>query len=277
MHSTKKILRSYHSLALAAVMLSFGPAQLHAQDTMAAATKPAKSTTAHYLPPNQPNAVALLAPPPLPGSAEQSADMAETVAVHAQCPPADEAAAKSEKKFFVFAFTPAIGSFFQPGKLPQTEEFLKHVEEDADLVCDAGKNYWKRPRPYAVDTNLARGADDLEKSFSYPSGHSTRGTTFALVLAELFPDKSDAIQAVTRDIGWHRVEIARHYPTDIHVGTACCARDCPDDEGQPGIPEGFRQRAKRNRSLVALSKNQPCSGHRRGSLICSSRRKEALI
>ena len=40
----------------------------------------------------------------------------------------------------------------------------------------------------------------------------------ALVLADLFPDKHDAILAEARAIGWHRVEIARHYPTDIYAG-----------------------------------------------------------
>jgi acid phosphatase (class A) len=39
-----------------------------------------------------------------------------------------------------------------------------------------------------------------------------------LVLADLFPDKRDDILAIGRSIGWHRVEIARHYPTDIYAG-----------------------------------------------------------
>jgi acid phosphatase (class A) len=40
----------------------------------------------------------------------------------------------------------------------------------------------------------------------------------ALVLADLLPEKHDAIIAHARMIGWHRVEIARHYPTDIYAG-----------------------------------------------------------
>jgi acid phosphatase (class A) len=34
----------------------------------------------------------------------------------------------------------------------------------------------------------------------------------------LFPDQHDAIIATARSIGWHRVMIARHYPTDIYAG-----------------------------------------------------------
>jgi acid phosphatase (class A) len=40
----------------------------------------------------------------------------------------------------------------------------------------------------------------------------------ALVLADLVPEKKDAILAHARLIGWHRVQIARHYPTDIYAG-----------------------------------------------------------
>ena len=50
---------------------------------------------------------------------------------------------------------------------------------------------------------------------AYPSGHSTAGTVMALVLAEMFPEKRDALLAIGRSIGWHRVMLARHYPTDV--------------------------------------------------------------
>jgi acid phosphatase (class A) len=40
----------------------------------------------------------------------------------------------------------------------------------------------------------------------------------ALVLADLLPDKQDAILAHARTIGWHRVQIARHYASDIYAG-----------------------------------------------------------
>jgi len=159
---------------------------------------------------------ALLAPPPLPDSAEFAADMAQVVAVHSACTSNQAALAFSEKKFSIFNFTPAIGDFLQPGKLPKTEAFFERVQREAETVTDLAKDYWQRPRPFTVDTNLASGK--LEKSFSYPSGHSTEGTVLALVLAEVFPEQRDDILAVGRDLGWHRVWIARHYPTDIHAG-----------------------------------------------------------
>jgi len=170
----------------------------------------------HYLPTGQPDATLILAPPPLPGSAEQAADLAEVVAVHKACTPSEAEMAFSEKKFSVFNFAPAIGPFFQPDKFPKTEAFFERVKKDAAAATDEAKDFWKRPRPYTVDPSLA--SDKLETSFSYPSGHSTESMVLALVLAQVFPEKSEDIFAIARNIGWHRVQIARHYPTDIYAG-----------------------------------------------------------
>jgi acid phosphatase (class A) len=41
---------------------------------------------------------------------------------------------------------------------------------------------------------------------------------YALILAELFPQKKAPILAVGRDIGWDRVLIGKHFPTDIYAG-----------------------------------------------------------
>ena len=174
------------------------------------------ATTLHYLAPGRPDSTVLLAPPPFPGSAEQAADLDEVRAVYHAAGSNDMAAAYSEKKFSAFNFAPAVGAFLRPGNLPKTEAFFEKVHADAAAVTDAGKAFFKRPRPYTVDTNLANGK--LETSFSYPSGHSTESMVLALVLSDLFPEKRDSIVAIARDIGWHRVQSARHYPTDIYAG-----------------------------------------------------------
>ncbi len=197
-----------------ALVLATAPCR--ADDTMQQPAKPADSGHLHYLPASHPDSEAILPPPPPPGSAEQAADMDEVVAVYHACTSNEAAIAFSEKKFSVFIFTRAIGPFFQARKLPITEGFFERVEKDAAAITDTAKEYWKRPRPYTLDPSLASGK--LEKSFGYPSGHSTEATVLALVLSEIFPDKQDALLAISREIGWHRVEIARHYPTDIYAG-----------------------------------------------------------
>ncbi len=199
---------------LAALLFVVSP--LRADDMMAAPTSSAQTLKLHYLDPDAISAASVLAPPPLADSAEQAADLDEVRAVHHAATSNDIAVADSQKKFNMFTFTPAIGAFFQPGKFPVTEAFMHKVQKDAETITDTGKNFFKRPRPYVTDPSLANGK--LEKSFSYPSGHSTESMVLALVLAELFPEQQDAIIAEARSIGWHRVEIARHYPTDIYAG-----------------------------------------------------------
>ncbi len=197
------------SLAIAVV-------PLRADDTMAQPSQPVQTSQLHYLTGKKPDAVALLAPPPLPDSPEQAADMEEVRTVSHAAGSNDIAIAYSQKKFTVFNFAPAVGAFFQSSNLPKTTAFFERVQTDAAAITDNAKDFYKRPRPYVTDPSLANGK--LEKSFSYPSGHSTESMVLALVLADLFPDKHDAIIAGARSIGWHRVQFARHYPTDIYAG-----------------------------------------------------------
>ena len=214
--STKSFL--FFRVAGLAVALSFAvvATTLRADDTMAQASQPVQTSQFHYLTGKKPDATALLAPPPLPDSAEQAADLDEVRAVFHAVNSNDMAAAYSEKKFSVFNFTPAVGVFFVETSLPKTAAFFERVQTDAATVTDGAKDFYKRPRPFTTDPSLANGK--LEKSFSYPSGHSTESMVLALVLADLLPDRHDAIIAEARTIGWHRVQIARHYPTDIYAG-----------------------------------------------------------
>jgi acid phosphatase (class A) len=190
-----------------------------------------------YLADGKPDAVALLAPPPLPDSPEQSADLAEARAIVHAAGSNDVTEAFSEKKFNIFTFTPAIGDFFQPGKFPKTEAFFERVQTDAAAATDAAKDIFRRPRPFVVDPSLATGK--LEKSYSYPSGHSTESMVLALVLADLFPDKHDAILSVARNIGWHRVEIGRHYLTDIYAGRVMAQAIVREMKASPDFQRDF--------------------------------------
>ena len=200
----------------AAIALAIAAASLRADDMLAPPSQPVQLSHLHYLNGKKPDVIELLAPPPLPDSPEQAADLAEVRAVCHAAPDNDVAIAFTEKKFDIFNFTPAIGPFFAPGKIPKTEAFFHSVQKDAEAVTDSAKDFYKRPRPYVLDPTLVSGK--LEKSFSYPSGHSTESMVLALVLADLFPEQRDAIIAEARSIGWHRVEIGRHYPTDIYAG-----------------------------------------------------------
>ena len=166
--------------------------------------------------PDRPDGVALLAPPPAPGSAEEAADLASARAVFKARTPDEQDRAFKDATLSIFLFAPAIGPFFQPGKLPKIEALFQKVRTNISEHINIPKNHWKRQRPYELDDSLTLGRP--EKSFGYPSGHSTRGTVQALLLAELFPEQKEAILAFGRQIGWDRVLIGKHFITDINAG-----------------------------------------------------------
>jgi acid phosphatase (class A) len=123
---------------------------------------------------------------------------------------------KAESDLSVETFADAIGPEFKLEKLPKTKALLVEAVAEAKAVTDIGKKHWKRLRPYEVDPSLLEG--EKETSFGYPSGHSTRATVMAVLLAELYPEKRDAILAEGRQVGWDRVVMGRHYESDVNAG-----------------------------------------------------------
>ena len=177
---------------------------------------PSLVAQSYYLAPDHPDGIALLAPPPVAGSAEEAADLASARAVFNARTPAETARAAKDATISIFLFAPAIGPFFQPGKLPKTEALFKKVKKDIGVAIDIPKDHWMRHRPYQLDDHLSLG--EPEPSYGYPSGHSTRGTVQALLLAELFPEQKAPILEIGRNIGWDRVLIGKHFITDIYAG-----------------------------------------------------------
>jgi len=177
---------------------------------------PALLAQSNYLVPGHLDAVALLPPQPVAGSEEEAADLNEVRAVFKGRTPAEEARASKDSSLSLFLFAPSVGPMLQPGKLPKTEALFKRVNQDIGKPIDAAKDHFQRKRPYQIDPQLALG--NGEPSFGYPSGHSTRGTVEALLMAELFPDKREAVLEIGRNIGWDRVLIGKHFPTDIYAG-----------------------------------------------------------
>ena len=169
-----------------------------------------------YLAPGHPDGIALLAPPPAPGSEDEAADLEEARSVFKGRTPAQETRAMKDASLSFALFAPVIGPGFDFASLPRTEALLHKVKAEIGVIIKLPKDHWKRKRPYQLDEKLALGQP--EKDYGYPSGHSSRGTVYALILAELFPDKQEALLAKGRDLGWDRVLIGKHFPTDVQAG-----------------------------------------------------------
>jgi acid phosphatase (class A) len=180
------------------------------------AANSALAQTNRYLTAGRPDGIALLPPPPAEDSAEQAADLASARAVFDGRTQAETTRAVKDSTLAFSLFAPVIGPMFQRDQLPKTFAVLDQVKAELGSVIDPAKNHFKRKRPYQVDAHFTFGAP--EPSFGYPSGHSVRGTVYSLVLAEIFPQQKEAILALGRDIGWDRVLIGKHFPTDVIAG-----------------------------------------------------------
>ena len=173
-----------------------------------------------YLGDGAPDSLTLLPPPPPVESVEDRADRETAFRVYSSHTAEESALGKSEENLTIFHLTPSVGSWFHAGKCPKTEALFKQVETESNVVARRGKIQWKRLRPYVAEP--ARFPDAIEHetnpSASYPSGHATRATVYALLLVELFPDQREAILAKGRESGWIRVQGGVHTPLDIYAG-----------------------------------------------------------
>src|SRR4051812_553482 len=112
---------------------------------------PLRAVDAKYLPAGVPDAVALLAPPPAAGSAEDRWEIEATARLHAAATSEQLARGTDEIKLTIFHFAPVIGAWFQPGKFPKTEALFAEVELEAKAVTNVAKKRWLRIRPYHLE------------------------------------------------------------------------------------------------------------------------------
>lgn len=179
---------------------------------------PLRAAETHYLPSGAVDAVKLLPPPPAAGSAEDLFDRESAFRAYTVRTPEQVARGKDQLKLTIFHYAPAIGAWFQTGKFPGTEGLFAQVEKETKTVTNAGKIRWQRARPYVAEPARFPDTIEREETGSYPSGHATRGTVFALLLAELFPDRRDVLLPIGREAGWVRVQGGVHMPQDIYAG-----------------------------------------------------------
>jgi acid phosphatase (class A) len=164
----------------------------------------------------------ILTPPPAQDSDATKQEIDAILALQQSRTPQEEARAKSEATMTVWIFSGVLGSKFNPDDLPETTKFLIQVTKETSGITNAAKDFYSRKRPFLVDDRV-KPCVPLEATASYPSGHSTRATVWALVLSEVFPDQRDALIARAQQIGNDRVLGGVHYPSDVEAGRTLAA------------------------------------------------------
>ncbi|MFC7514067.1 phosphatase PAP2 family protein [Herbaspirillum sp. GCM10030257] len=191
---------------------------------------------AGYLPSKDlPDSLKLLPPPPAAGSAALAADEeAYRVTRAERGTPRWQLASQDAVLTFpkaAEAFSCTLGVAISQEATPHLNMLLRRSLADAGLATYAAKNKYQRTRPFAMhkDASCTPEAEaHLSKDGSYPSGHAALGWAWALILAEIAPDRADALFARGRDFGQSRVICGVHWQSDVDtgrlVGSAAVAR-----------------------------------------------------
>lgn len=197
---------------------------------------PTKALLAGYLPTKAlPNSLALLPPFPAAGSSEFALDKDVARRSFALRGTPRFTLALSD---YDLRFPHAAGTFSCALNAPITEQdtphlymLLRRTMADVGLSTYAAKDHYKRIRPFTLNNEPICAPEtkaELEKDGSYPSGHTAAGWAWALILAEISPEQTDAILARGRAFGESRYICNHHWYSDVvwgrFMGAATVAR-----------------------------------------------------
>ncbi|MEJ0087754.1 MAG: phosphatase PAP2 family protein [Pseudomonadota bacterium] len=175
--------------------------------------------TPHFLPEDSSAFVALFAPPGASDSRQTRAELDELLALQAARTPATFEAARADRKKDIRQFYGALGiDSSNDSSLDVLRDFVERVETDVSIYVRAAKLRFARQRPYVIESRLKPCTAGLADDQSYPSGHASYGYVAALVLADMAPERRQALLARADDFAHQRMVCGVHYASDIAAG-----------------------------------------------------------
>ncbi|CAB3634727.1 acid phosphatase [Achromobacter pestifer] len=219
-----------HRKALGALLVFIGAGNAMATAVGSApdpaVTDPHFQLAPGYLPKEGlPDSLDLLGPPPASASAALARDEeARTVAI----PLRDSARAKlarldADLEFPQPArnFSCAMGVDITEAQTPHLYALMQKVLTDAGLSTYGIKNTYQRVRPFVVHnegTCFPEQETLLRTDGSYPSGHTAAGWAWALILAEINPERANRLFRRGLEFGQSRVICNAHWQSDVDAG-----------------------------------------------------------
>jgi acid phosphatase (class A) len=182
-----------------------------------------------YLHGSEPNVLLLLPPYPALDSRQDKIDIATFRQMQVSGQSIRWKVAEGDNQMTYARFSVAFGVDLDSAKLTITDHHLNRVERDVLDAAFAAKANFNRPRPFQRFAVAHVCGDDTPpkpeahpnggfSASSYPSGHSAFGWGTALTLAEIAPDRAQAILARGREFDESRVVCAVHFPSDVAAG-----------------------------------------------------------
>lgn len=118
------------------------------------------------------------------------------------------------------------GTIINNENTPEIMMLVQRAVSDAHAANRTIKNHYQRIRPFATfkDESLIPETDEEEAAtFSYPSGHSTRGYIYAMTLSTLMPQKTNDLMDRACVYALNRVICGHHWKSDIDASLLLAA------------------------------------------------------
>lgn len=115
-------------------------------------------------------------------------------------------------------FSPCLDIHLSHETTPEILLLAESATTDAHNANAEVKKFYKRKRPFATfnEPSLKPEEDEEEAlTYSYPSGHSSRGWMYALTLATVAPECTEVLMHRARLYAIHRVVCGHHWKSDI--------------------------------------------------------------
>jgi len=151
-----------------------------------------------------------------------------------------------------------------PANAPKTVALLEKASRDTASETNQLKSYYKKKRPFLLDPGETCEvlSDEYRVSYDYPSGHATKGWTWALVLAELLDDRAAPIMARGRAYGESRVVCGVHNMSAVEAGRMVASSTLAVVRTEPAYQDAVvaaRRELAALRKIGAAPSAQACS------------------
>ena len=168
----------------------------------------------------RPDLTTVLAPPPEPGSPRDIANTGVFMQTRAlKGSPRWDLAVDDVSGDAYHHFAQALGVRLTRETAPILTALLDRSGNDRSVVGDA-KTHWGTKRPYiGIDQSICEAkTDHLAGNPDYPSGHSAHGVHVAMILAELAPQRANALYARGREFAESRYICGSHSYSAVEAG-----------------------------------------------------------
>jgi acid phosphatase (class A) len=176
-----------------------------------------RAQTLNFLGEKAVDPISLLPDPPAPNSEEGRSELDWMLAIQQQRTRQQVARCRAEVRLRMSVFQGVMGPWFTAENLPRLDRLFGRVARDGQCFVTMAKTHFNRQRPAVEDKRIA-WAVQSDASLAYPSGHSTWAMLFAMLLADLVPERRAALLERGREIGWDRVIAGAHHPSDVVAG-----------------------------------------------------------